>query len=425
MAITSSASGIGRIESILGEEAEDLLGHECTTIARDRLHLPGPDFVDRVDARTPTARRRCCARCRASSRTAAWPTRATSRSCPSTRASSTPRARRSPRTPTTSIPRASSSSRSRAAATPSPRRSACSGACSRKYAHRIPFVVKLNHNEFLSYPNAYDQIMFAQVEQAREMGAVAVGRDDLLRLRRVEAADRRGLAGLRDRARARPRHDPLVLPAQLGLQPHEGRRARLPHGRRPDRPGQPPGRHDRGRHHQAEAARGGGARLPRPRLRQDRQARLQRAHDAAPDRHDPLPAGQLLHGPRGPHQLGRRLGRQRPAGRRQDRRDQQARRRHRPDLGPQGVPEARSPTASSSSTRSRTSTSRPKSRSRDRSPPRERGLGRHPLLLPAARRPPRADRGGRERGAGRRAVRRAELPGDLDRAARRPRRPRA
>jgi fructose-bisphosphate aldolase, class I len=49
------------------------------------------------------------------------------------------------------------------------------GACSRKYAHRIPFLVKLNHNEFLSYPNKYDQIMFASVEQAFEMGAVAVG----------------------------------------------------------------------------------------------------------------------------------------------------------------------------------------------------------------------------------------------------------
>ena len=48
MAITSSASGVDRIESLLGEEAEDLLGHECNTIAKERLHLPGPDFVDRV-----------------------------------------------------------------------------------------------------------------------------------------------------------------------------------------------------------------------------------------------------------------------------------------------------------------------------------------------------------------------------------------
>lgn len=49
------------------------------------------------------------------------------------------------------------------------------GAVSRKYAHKIPFVVKLNHNEFLSYPNKFDQIMFGQVRQAYEMGAVAVG----------------------------------------------------------------------------------------------------------------------------------------------------------------------------------------------------------------------------------------------------------
>jgi class I fructose-bisphosphate aldolase len=49
------------------------------------------------------------------------------------------------------------------------------GACSRKYAHKIPFLVKLNHNEFLSYPNKYDQIPFGSVKQAFEMGAVAVG----------------------------------------------------------------------------------------------------------------------------------------------------------------------------------------------------------------------------------------------------------
>ena len=49
------------------------------------------------------------------------------------------------------------------------------GAVSRKYAHRIPFIVKLNHNEILSYPNKYDQIPFGSVEQAFDMGAVAVG----------------------------------------------------------------------------------------------------------------------------------------------------------------------------------------------------------------------------------------------------------
>jgi class I fructose-bisphosphate aldolase len=48
-------------------------------------------------------------------------------------------------------------------------------ACSRKYAHKIPFIVKINHNEFISYPNKFDQIMFGSVEEAWNMGAVAVG----------------------------------------------------------------------------------------------------------------------------------------------------------------------------------------------------------------------------------------------------------
>jgi class I fructose-bisphosphate aldolase len=48
-------------------------------------------------------------------------------------------------------------------------------ACSRKYAHKIPFLVKINHNEFLSYPNKFDQIMFGSVKQARDLGAAAVG----------------------------------------------------------------------------------------------------------------------------------------------------------------------------------------------------------------------------------------------------------
>ena len=77
--------------------------------------------------------------------------------------------------------------------------------------------------------------------------------------------------------------------------------------RRPHRPGQPPGRHHRGRHHQAEAAREQ-RRLQRVQgLRQDRQARLRRAHHRSPDRPDPLAGGQLLHGPDRAHQLRRRV----------------------------------------------------------------------------------------------------------------------
>jgi class I fructose-bisphosphate aldolase len=49
------------------------------------------------------------------------------------------------------------------------------GAVSRKYAHKIPFILKINHNEFLSYPNKYDQLLFASVEQAYNLGAAAIG----------------------------------------------------------------------------------------------------------------------------------------------------------------------------------------------------------------------------------------------------------
>src|SRR4051812_46263263 len=49
------------------------------------------------------------------------------------------------------------------------------GSCSRKYAHKIPFIVKINHNELMTYPNKFDQIMFASIEQAWNMGATAIG----------------------------------------------------------------------------------------------------------------------------------------------------------------------------------------------------------------------------------------------------------
>ena len=91
------------------------------------------------------------------------------------------------------------------------------------------------------------------------------------------------------------------------------RNSRLQEGRRqlrgvgrPDRPGQPHGRHHRGRHHQAEAA-GEQRRLHGDRLRQDRPARLRRAHDRQPDRPHPLAGRQLLRRPHRPHQLGRRV----------------------------------------------------------------------------------------------------------------------
>ena len=164
------------------------------------------------------------------------------------------------------------------------------------------------------------------------------GRDDLLRVGRKRPPDRRGRPGVRAGARAGPGHGALVLPAQPRVQEGQG----LPRQRRPDRPGQPPRRDDPGRHHQAEAAREQrrlqGAQHRRLELRQARRAHLHAAHDRSPDRSHALPGGELLHGPRGPHQLRRRVGQERLRRRGGHGGHQQARRRHGPDLGPQGVP---------------------------------------------------------------------------------------
>ena len=56
------------------------------------------------------------------------------------------------------------------------------GTVSRKYAHKIPFIVKINHNEFLSYPNKFDQIMFASIKASWDLGAVGRRSDHLLRI---------------------------------------------------------------------------------------------------------------------------------------------------------------------------------------------------------------------------------------------------
>ena len=100
-------------------------------------------------------------------------------------------------------------------------------------------------------PDTYDQIMFSSVRQAADLGAVGVGATIYFGPRHRPPAPR-GRRGLRRGPPAGAVHRPVVLPAQLGLQ--EGRR-RLPGLGRSHRPGQPPGCDHRGRHHQAEAAR--------------------------------------------------------------------------------------------------------------------------------------------------------------------------
>ena len=165
--------GLSRITSILGDDAA-LLEHQCKTIAKEDLHLPGPDFVDRIYSITD----------------------------------------RSPRvlgglqlllntgrlggTGYVSILPVDQGIEHSAGASFAPNpiyfdganivKLAIEGGCnavastlgvlgsvSRKYAHKIPFILKFNHNEFISYPNSYDQIRFASIKQAWDLGAQGVG----------------------------------------------------------------------------------------------------------------------------------------------------------------------------------------------------------------------------------------------------------
>ena len=144
----------------------------------------------------------------------------------------------------------------------------------------------------------------ATVEQACDMGAVAVGATIYFgsaeSTRQIQEVAEAFAAG----ARAGHGHGPLVLPAQQRLQ--EGRHG-LPRRRRPHRPGQPPGRHDRGRHHQAEACRRTTAATTPSNFGKTHKLVYSELCQRPPHRPDPLPGGQLLHGARGSDQLRRRL----------------------------------------------------------------------------------------------------------------------
>ena len=211
------------------------------------------------------------------------------------------------------------------------------GLASRKYVHRIPFIVKLNHNAFLHVPNTYDQIMFGSVRQASDLGAVGVGAtiyfgsDDMDReLQQVgEAfaeAHRLGMftvlwCYLRNSAFQKDGVNYELSADLTGQANHMGVtiEADIIKQKQPENNG-------------GYNAIGFGRTDP---LVYDA------ADDRQPDRPHPLAGRQLLRRPHRPHQLGRRVqGRQRPGPGRPHRGDQQARRRHGPHRRPQVLPAA-------------------------------------------------------------------------------------
>ncbi len=165
---------IERIEKLLGSEAKELLTHTCTGIGKEHLHLPGPDFIERVFLPSD--------RSIGTMRSLRWMYN-TGRLAGTGYLSILPVDQ--------GIEHSGASAFARNPIYFDPERivelaveGGCNavastvgvlGAVARKYAHRIPFIVKLNHNELLTYPNSYDQVVFASVEQAFAMGAAGVG----------------------------------------------------------------------------------------------------------------------------------------------------------------------------------------------------------------------------------------------------------
>ncbi|MEA5628255.1 class I fructose-bisphosphate aldolase [Nostoc sp. UHCC 0251] len=161
------------IESLLGKEAEDLLTYKAK-VSRDLLHLPGPDFVDRIwinSDRNPQVLRNLqllysTGRLAYTGYLSILPVDQGIEH--SAGASFAPN-------PIyfdpENIVRLAIASGCNAVATTL----GTLGIVSRKYAHKIPFIAKINHNELLTFPNQFDQVLFADVEQAWNLGAVAVG----------------------------------------------------------------------------------------------------------------------------------------------------------------------------------------------------------------------------------------------------------
>src|SRR2546430_11649550 len=169
----ASASDIARIESILADDAEPLLGHTPHTIPKERLTLPGPDFVDRVVAGTdrPIPVLRSLQALFDSGRLGGTGYLSILPVDQGIEHSAGASFAKNPDyfDPARIVELAIEGGCNAVATT-----LGALGATARRYAHRIPFLLKLNHNEFLSYPNAYDQIMFGSVRQAREQGCAAV-----------------------------------------------------------------------------------------------------------------------------------------------------------------------------------------------------------------------------------------------------------
>lgn len=165
---------LNKIEELLGNEAESLLNHTCKTISKEQLHLPGEDWVDRIfvnsDRSIPVLKNLQAlfshGRLQNTGYLSILPVDQGIEH--SAGASFAPNPIYFD--PENIVKLAIEGGCNAVAST-----LGALGSVARKYAHKIPFVLKINHNQLLSCPNGFDQIQFASIKQARDMGAAAVG----------------------------------------------------------------------------------------------------------------------------------------------------------------------------------------------------------------------------------------------------------
>jgi len=163
-----------KITDLLGDKAGYLLDHQSKTISKDQLHLPGPDFVDRIwinSDRNPHVLRNLqlmynTGRLESTGYLSILPVDQDIEHSAGASFAKNPIYF----DPENIIKLAIEGGCNAVATT-----YGGLGLLSRKYAHKIPFIVKINHNEFLTYPNKFDQIMFASVKASWDLGAAAVG----------------------------------------------------------------------------------------------------------------------------------------------------------------------------------------------------------------------------------------------------------
>ena len=169
-----AGTSLDKIEELLGGDARQILDHTSRTIPKEQIQAPGPDFVDRVWAlsdRNPAVLRSLqtlfdSGRLRGTGYLSILPVDQGIEHAAGASFAPNPQYF----DPENIVRLAIEGGCNAVAST-----FGVLGSVARKFAHKIPFVVKINHNELLTYPNKFDQILFGTVDQAKDMGAVAVG----------------------------------------------------------------------------------------------------------------------------------------------------------------------------------------------------------------------------------------------------------